>query len=73
MGPAETIRAQYPETSFEKVIDATGMCVLPGEYQLEFVMFFSKYALIYRPVIALLNAALCNRLKRHLKQILFQK
>ena len=40
VGPAETIRAQYPETSFEKVIDATGMCVLPGEYQLEIAMFF---------------------------------
>ncbi|KAM9327844.1 putative imidazolonepropionase [Pholidichthys leucotaenia] len=30
VGPAETVRAQYPETSFDKVIDATGMCVLPG-------------------------------------------
>uniref|UniRef100_A0A3B4ZAK6 Probable imidazolonepropionase n=1 Tax=Stegastes partitus TaxID=144197 RepID=A0A3B4ZAK6_9TELE len=30
VGPAETIRAQYSEASFEKVIDATGMCVLPG-------------------------------------------
>lgn len=30
VGPAETIRTQYPEVSFDKVIDATGMCVLPG-------------------------------------------
>ncbi|XP_068443024.1 probable imidazolonepropionase [Clinocottus analis] len=30
VGPAETIRAQYPESSFDKVIDAAGMCVLPG-------------------------------------------
>lgn len=34
VGPAETIRAQYAGASFDKVIDATGMCVLPGEYQL---------------------------------------
>ncbi|XP_072233266.1 probable imidazolonepropionase [Leuresthes tenuis] len=30
VGPAETIRAQYSESSCDKVIDATGMCVLPG-------------------------------------------
>ncbi|KAM3587445.1 uncharacterized protein V6R79_005729 [Siganus canaliculatus] len=30
VGPAETIRAQYPEASFDTVIDAAGMCVLPG-------------------------------------------
>ncbi|XP_051804046.1 probable imidazolonepropionase [Acanthochromis polyacanthus] len=30
VGPAQTIRAQYSEASFDKVIDATGMCVLPG-------------------------------------------
>ncbi|XP_068573285.1 probable imidazolonepropionase isoform X1 [Cebidichthys violaceus] len=30
VGPAEIIRAQYSESSFDKVIDATGMCVLPG-------------------------------------------
>ncbi|XP_022605419.1 probable imidazolonepropionase [Seriola dumerili] len=29
-GPAETIRAQYAGATFDKVIDATGMCVLPG-------------------------------------------
>lgn len=34
VGPADIIRAQFPEASFDKVIDATGMCVLPGEYQL---------------------------------------
>lgn len=34
VGPAEIIGAQYPEASFDKVIDASGMCVLPGEYQL---------------------------------------
>ncbi len=34
VGPAELIAAQYSEASFDKVIDATGMCVLPGEYQL---------------------------------------
>ncbi|MED6244389.1 putative imidazolonepropionase [Ataeniobius toweri] len=30
VGPAETIRARYSESSFDNVIDATGMCVLPG-------------------------------------------
>ncbi|XP_028255381.1 putative imidazolonepropionase [Parambassis ranga] len=30
VGPAETIRVQYADASFDKVIDATGMCVLPG-------------------------------------------
>lgn len=30
VGPSETIRAQYSEDSFDKVIDAAGMCVLPG-------------------------------------------
>ncbi|TKS90723.1 putative imidazolonepropionase [Collichthys lucidus] len=30
VGPAEIIREQYSEASFDKVIDATGMCVLPG-------------------------------------------
>lgn len=34
VGPAETIRALYSESSFDKVIDATGKCVLPGKYQL---------------------------------------
>ncbi|XP_025755386.1 putative imidazolonepropionase isoform X1 [Oreochromis niloticus] len=29
VGPAETIRAQYAEALFDKVIDAAGMCVLP--------------------------------------------
>lgn len=32
VGPAETIRAQYAEALFDKVIDAAGMCVLPGEH-----------------------------------------
>ncbi|KAM6895498.1 putative imidazolonepropionase [Xenentodon cancila] len=30
VGPAETIRAQYSESSFDQVIDVTGKCVLPG-------------------------------------------
>ncbi|KAJ3611956.1 hypothetical protein NHX12_020235 [Muraenolepis orangiensis] len=30
VGPADSIAAQYPEEMFEKVIDATGMCVVPG-------------------------------------------
>ncbi|XP_013881303.1 putative imidazolonepropionase [Austrofundulus limnaeus] len=30
VGPAETIRAQYSDASFERVIDAADMCVLPG-------------------------------------------
>ena len=34
VGPSEIIRAQFSEASCDKVIDATGMCVLPGEYQL---------------------------------------
>ncbi|XP_072310654.1 probable imidazolonepropionase isoform X2 [Eucyclogobius newberryi] len=30
VGAADTIRVDYSEASFDKVIDATGMCVLPG-------------------------------------------
>ncbi|XP_032445856.1 putative imidazolonepropionase [Xiphophorus hellerii] len=30
VGPAETISARYSESSFDNVIDAAGMCVLPG-------------------------------------------
>ncbi|XP_070710149.1 probable imidazolonepropionase [Pempheris klunzingeri] len=30
VGPADIIRSQFSEASFDKVIDATGMCVLPG-------------------------------------------
>ncbi|KAK0133820.1 putative imidazolonepropionase [Merluccius polli] len=30
VGPADAIQAQYSEDLFEKVIDATGMCVIPG-------------------------------------------
>ncbi|XP_026218708.1 probable imidazolonepropionase [Anabas testudineus] len=30
VGPAETITVQYSGVSFDEVIDATGMCVLPG-------------------------------------------
>ncbi|XP_060937410.1 probable imidazolonepropionase [Limanda limanda] len=30
VGPAETIRAQYSKETFDKVIDASGMCVMPG-------------------------------------------
>ncbi|XP_068611497.1 probable imidazolonepropionase [Brachionichthys hirsutus] len=30
VGPADSIEAQYPESIFDKVIDAAGMCVLPG-------------------------------------------
>ncbi|XP_069556523.1 probable imidazolonepropionase [Brachyistius frenatus] len=30
VGPAGTIGDQYSEASFDRVIDATGMCVLPG-------------------------------------------
>uniref|UniRef100_A0A3Q2FY18 Probable imidazolonepropionase n=1 Tax=Cyprinodon variegatus TaxID=28743 RepID=A0A3Q2FY18_CYPVA len=30
VGPAETIQARFSESSFDKVIDAAGMCVLPG-------------------------------------------
>ncbi|XP_075886042.1 putative imidazolonepropionase [Nelusetta ayraudi] len=30
VGPAEVIRAQYAEAAFDQVIDAAGMCVLPG-------------------------------------------
>ncbi|XP_029018349.1 probable imidazolonepropionase [Betta splendens] len=30
VGPAETIAAQFADASFDKVINATGMCVLPG-------------------------------------------
>ncbi|KAG7495523.1 putative imidazolonepropionase [Solea senegalensis] len=30
VGPAETIAARFSEATFDKVIDASGMCVLPG-------------------------------------------
>ena len=30
VGPSDDVQAQYPEELFEKVIDATGMCVIPG-------------------------------------------
>ncbi|KAF7648871.1 hypothetical protein LDENG_00150170 [Lucifuga dentata] len=33
VGPADAIRMRYSETSFDKVIDAAGMCVVPGEFQ----------------------------------------
>lgn len=33
IGPASTIDFQYAGVSFDKVIDATGMCVVPGKYQ----------------------------------------
>lgn len=31
VGPAEAISLQYSGASFDEVIDAEGMCVLPGE------------------------------------------
>ncbi|XP_069376118.1 probable imidazolonepropionase [Paralichthys olivaceus] len=30
VGPADAIRARYSEATFDKVIDASGMCVMPG-------------------------------------------
>ncbi|CAL8323031.1 unnamed protein product [Lota lota] len=30
VGPSDTVQAQYSEELFEMVIDATGMCVIPG-------------------------------------------
>ncbi|KAF0029880.1 hypothetical protein F2P81_018985 [Scophthalmus maximus] len=30
VGPAETVNAEFSEATFDKVIDASGMCVLPG-------------------------------------------
>ncbi|XP_059904497.1 probable imidazolonepropionase [Gadus macrocephalus] len=30
VGPSDDVQAEYPEELFEKVIDATGMCVIPG-------------------------------------------
>ncbi|KAM8883897.1 putative imidazolonepropionase [Synchiropus picturatus] len=30
VGPSDAISGQYPDASFDQVIDATGMCVLPG-------------------------------------------
>lgn len=38
VGPAEAINLQYSGAAFDKVIDAKGMCVLPGEY-----LFISFY------------------------------
>lgn len=42
VGPAEMIKVQYSEVSFDKVIDATGMCVLPGEFELVFISLYSR-------------------------------
>lgn len=30
VGPVDAIRRQFSETSFEKIIDCSGKCVLPG-------------------------------------------
>lgn len=49
VGPTDTIKAQYSEVSFDKVIDATGMCVVPGEYHVskaEVVQFLELHARI---------------------------
>lgn len=32
VGPSKAISLQYSGASFDKVIDAKGMCVLPGQY-----------------------------------------
>lgn len=32
VGPSKAISLQYSGASFDKVIDAKGMCVLPGRY-----------------------------------------
>lgn len=32
VGPADSIESRFREAEFDKVLDATGMCVLPGEY-----------------------------------------
>lgn len=31
VGPADAIESEYSRVSFDRVIDAAGMCVLPGE------------------------------------------
>lgn len=49
VGPAEAIHLQYSGAAFDKVIDAKGMCVLPGEYL--FILFMFNYI---RPVISTL-------------------
>lgn len=48
VGPAEAISLQYSGAAFDKVIDAKGMCVLPGEY-----LFYLMFNYI-RPVISVL-------------------
>lgn len=48
VGPAEAISLQYSGAAFDKVIDAKGMCVLPGEYL--FCLMFNYI----RPVISVL-------------------
>lgn len=32
VGPADSIESHFREAVFDKVLDATGMCVLPGKY-----------------------------------------
>lgn len=34
VGPADSIESRFKEAVFDKVLDATGMCVLPGKYSL---------------------------------------
>lgn len=34
VGPTDYIESHYREAVFDKVLDATGMCVLPGKYSI---------------------------------------
>lgn len=34
VGPADSIEYRFREAVFDKILDATGMCVLPGKYSL---------------------------------------
>lgn len=41
VGPADVIRAQFTEALFDEVIDASGMCILPGEIQSLLLVFLT--------------------------------
>ncbi|KAL7876120.1 hypothetical protein AOLI_G00110830 [Acnodon oligacanthus] len=48
VGSADSIESQFRDAVFDKVIDATGMCVLPGKYSVS-LSKFSKYH--YEPLL----------------------
>lgn len=40
IGDTKEILLKYPASQFKKVIDAKGMCILPGEYEIKISKLF---------------------------------